>query len=97
MITNLVILAFTIGLLTIPVIIGAIFWARDLQLRMTWWKWTLAAIWYFLLLFFILVDFTFIGEGEAVAGWRGLAFQLVFMIILGAGLVRILFAGRKKV
>lgn len=95
MITNLVLLAFIIGLLTVPVIIGAIVWARDLQLRMTWWKWTLTAIWYILLLFFILVDFTFIGEGEAVAGWRGMPFQLVLMVILGAGLIRVLKAGRE--
>ena len=58
MITNLVILAFIVGLLTVPVVIGAIEWSKYLKLKMTWWKWCLAAIWYVLLLFLIL------------AGWR---------------------------
>ena len=96
MITRLVILAFLVGLLTVPVILGAITWAKDLSLKMNWWKWLLSAIWYFLLLFFILAAFTFIGEGEQQAGWRTLLFELVIMIILGAGLVRIIFSGREK-
>jgi len=95
MITKLVIFAFLIGLLTVPVIIGAIAWAKDLSLKMTWWKWLLTAIWYFLLLFFILAGFTFIGEGEPSAGLKALLFELIIMVILGAGLVRILLTGRK--
>ena len=96
MITKLVIFAFFIGLLTVPVILGAIAWARDLALKMNWWKWLLSAAWYLLLLFFIMAAFTFMGEGEQEAGWRTLLFELVIMIILGAGLVRILFSGREK-
>jgi hypothetical protein len=45
-------------------------------------------------LFFILLDFTFIGEGEPAAGWKGLLFQLLIMLILGVGLSRIIFAKR---
>lgn len=96
MITNLVIFAFFVGLLTVPVIIGARKWACDLGLKMTWWKWTLSGLWYFLLLFFILAGFTFIGEGEAGAGWKTILAGLVIIIIFGAGLVRILLAGRVK-
>jgi len=94
MITKLVIFAFIIGLLTVPVIASAVIWSRDLGIRLNWWKWLLVAIWYFLLLFFILLDFTFIGEGEPAAGWKGLLFQLLVMIILGVGLGRIIFSKR---
>lgn len=97
MISNLVILAFIIGGLTGPVVIGAIAMSKDLKLNMNWWKWLLTALWYVLLLFFILLDFTFIGEGEAGAGWKALAFESVLMLLLGTGLVRILFSGRGKV
>ena len=96
MITNLVMFAFLVGLLTVPVIIGAVLWTKDLRINMNWWKWSLSALWYILFLFFIMVDFTFIGEGEPKAGWKGLLLQLVLMIILGAGLVRILVADRKR-
>jgi hypothetical protein len=94
MITNLVILAFIAGLLTVLVIIGAVIWFEDLKLKMNWWKWTLAGIWYVLLMFFILASFTFMGEGEVAAGWKALAAEAVIMVVLGAGLVRILLAGR---
>ena len=63
MITNLVILAFFVGLLTVPVAIGAIEWSKHLGLKMTWWKWCLLALWYVLFLFLVLAAFTFMGEG----------------------------------
>ncbi len=96
MITNLVILAFIIGLLTVLVIIGAVVWFEDLKLKMNWWKWTLSALWYILLLFFILASFTFMGEGEVAAGWKSLAAEAIIMIVLGVALLRILLAGRDK-
>lgn len=94
MLTTKMILAFVVGIVTVPIILAARAWARDLKLRMNWWKWGLLAVWYFLLIFFIFLDFTFIGEGEVEAGWKLLLFQLVIMIILGAGLGRILWNGR---
>jgi len=97
MISNTVIMFFIVGALTGLVVAGAIVWARDLRLKMKWWKWMLAALWYVLLNFFVLLDFTMIGEGEAAAGWKMLFFQLLFMIILGVGLGRVLLAGREKV
>lgn len=96
MITNLVVLAFIVGLLTVLVIIGAVVWFEDLKLKMTWWKWTLAGLWYVLLMFFILASFTFMGEGEVSAGWKSLAAEAVIMIILGVGLFRVLISGRAK-
>ena len=94
MITKLVIFAFCIGLLTIPIIASAVIWSKDRGISLNWWKWLLVAIWYTLLLFCILLDFTFIGEGEPAAGWKALMFQLLVMIILGAGLARLIFSKR---
>ena len=96
MITNLVLLVFVVGAVTGLVVAGAIAWAKDLGLRMTWWKWLLATLWYILLNFFVFLDFTMIGEGESGAGLKLLFFQGVLMIILFVGLVRLLWAGREK-
>lgn len=96
MITSTVIFAFVIGLLSVFVVWGAIAWARSLGLKMTWWKWLLAALWYLLLQFFIFLDFTMIGEGEAGAGLKMLVFQAVILIILAVGIGRLIWAGRKK-
>ena len=90
MITNLVVFAFIVGLLTGAVVVGAISWAKDLGLDMKWWKWLLSVLWYLLFLFLFFAAFTFIGEGEELAGWKTLGISTVILVILGAGLVRIL-------
>lgn len=95
MITGFVLLSFITGVLTIPVIWGAMVWSRDMGLQMTWWKWLMAVLWYTLLIFFVFMDFTLMGEGETGAGWKLLAFEGVIMIILGVGLARLLMAGRR--
>ena len=94
MITNLVVFAFIVGLLTGAVVVGAITWAKALGLRMSWWRWLLSALWYSLLLFLLFTAFTFMGEGEVTAGWKTIGISLVILVILGAGLVRILMVGR---
>jgi len=93
MISNLVFFAFVTGLLSGAVIIAAIFWAKDLGLHMTWWKWLLSAIWYGLLMFLLFAGFTFIGEGEPAAGWRTLGTSVFVMVVMGAGLIRLLRKG----
>ena len=95
MITNLVVFAFLVGLLTGAVVVGAITWAKALGLKMNWWKWILLALWYVLLLFLLFAGFTFMGEGEVAAGWLTIGIAVVLMVVLGAALVRILLAGRK--
>ena len=94
MITNLVVFAFITGLFSGAVIVGAITWAKELGLKMKWWKWLLAAIWYLLLLFLVFAAFTFIGEGEPIAGWKTLGISVVIMVIVGTGLYRLLIAGK---
>lgn len=94
MITNLVVFAFITGLFSGAVIVGAITWAKELGLKMKWWKWMLTAIWYLLLLFLVFAAFTFIGEGEPIAGWKTLGISVVIMVILGTGLYRLLIAGK---
>jgi hypothetical protein len=96
MITKTVVFAFIAGAAFGLVIPAARAWAKDLGLKMTWWKWLLSGLWYSLLNFFVFLDFTFIGEGETGAGLKLLLFQGVILIILGAGLVRLLWAGRQK-
>jgi hypothetical protein len=90
MITNLVIFAFFVGLFTGAVVVGAVSWAKSLGRKMSWWKWLLSALWYLMLLFLLFASFTFMGEGEPAAGWKTLGISVVLMVILGAGLVRIL-------
>ena len=96
MITKLVIFAFLVGLLSGAVIVGAISWTRSLELKMSWWKWLLSALWYLLLLFVIFASFTLMGEGESTAGWKILGISLVILVVLGAGLVRILLHTRSE-
>ena len=96
MITNTVLFSFAVGALSGLVIAGAVAWAKDLGLKMTWWKWLLVILWYILFNFFVFMDFTLIGEGETGAGLKLLLFQGLIMIILGVGLVRLIWAGRKK-
>jgi hypothetical protein len=96
MITKLVIYAFIIGATFGFIVPSAKAWARDLKLKMNWWKWLLVAIWHITFLFCILLNFTFIGEGEVAAGLKLLAVQMFAMLLLGVGLVRILLAGREK-
>ncbi len=96
MITNFVIFAFIVGLLTGPVVVGALFLSKSLGLKMNWWKWLLSALWYMLLLFLFFAAFTFMGEGEAAAGWKVLGISVVILVILGAGLVRVLLKGRSN-
>jgi len=90
MITNLVLFVFIVGFLSGAVIIAAIFWAKDLGLFMNWWKWLLFAFWYIVLLLLIFAAFTFIGEGEPVAGWRAAGIAVFVMMVLGLGLIRLL-------
>lgn len=95
MFTTSMLLMLIIGLVTVPLVMGAVALAKDLKLKMNWWKWTLTGLWYFLLLFCIYLDFTFMGEGEVSAGWKLLLFEGVILMILGVGLVRLLQQGRK--
>ncbi len=97
MITKLVIFAFITGLLSGGVVVGAITWSKVLGLKLNWWKWLLAGLWYLLLLLLIFAAFTLIGEGESLAGWKTLGIATVVMVILGAGLSRLLLSGRMNI
>lgn len=72
------------GLCYALTIAGAPIWAEDIGVQMTWWKWTLAALWYALLSFSFAGGFTLIGEKESGAGPKFLGFHLVLTILLGA-------------
>ena len=55
---------FSMGILTVLVATSARAWAHDLGLRMSWWKWLLAALWYGWALLTVAVPMTFVGERE---------------------------------
>jgi hypothetical protein len=74
------------GLLYALIAASAKLWVQDLNLSMTWWKWTLAALWYALLSFSFAGAFTLIGENERQAGYRFLVFHLGLTLIAGVGL-----------
>ena len=96
MITNTVLFAFIIGAVSGLVAAGAKAWVRDLGLKMTWWKWLLTILWYLALNFSVLLAFTMMGEGETGAGLKMLLFFGIITFILGVGLARLLWLGRKK-
>jgi hypothetical protein len=97
MITKLVIFAFITGLLSGGVVVGAITWSKALGLNLNWWKWLMAGVWYLLLLVLVFAAFTLIGEGESLAGWKTLGIASVVMVILGAGLSRVLLSRRMNI
>ncbi|MBL7175980.1 MAG: hypothetical protein ISS66_09170 [Desulfobacteraceae bacterium] len=80
------------GLIYALMIAGAPAWAQDLGLKMTWWKWLLAALWYFILSVGLAGGFTLLGEKEPRAGYYSLGLVLIVMIILGVGLWFLLWA-----
>lgn len=72
-------------------------WANDLGLKMNWWKWALAFIWFVFFSMIIAGGFTLIGENEAKAGIYFLGSGVVLNVILGFILWRILkFENSKK-
>ena len=84
------------GALSVLIGISATLWAKDLDLKMNWFKWVLVVLWYLLLLLTVASPFTMIGENEAVAGYRIIPFLLVPTIVLGVGLWRYLKFEPKK-
>jgi hypothetical protein len=71
------------GLIYAVMMAGARYWAQDLGLHMTWWKWLFAFLWYVLVSFAFAGGFTLIGEREPKAGWRHLGFFLGIAVVLG--------------
>ena len=85
-----------LGLVYGLIIVSARIWARDLGLKMTWWKWALATLWYVFLSVGIAAGTTLLGEFEYRAGWYFIGITLTVGVILGVGLWRLLWAGREK-
>ncbi len=74
------------GVLYTIIAISSTYWAKDLNLKMTWWKWTLAIIWFIFLNITIAAAFTLIGENESRAGIYFIGVFGTLSIILGVGL-----------
>jgi hypothetical protein len=84
------------GLLYALIAYSATLWVTDLKLHMTWWKWLLTAFWFAGLSVTIAGGFTLIGENEMLPGIYFLGFFLVFHIIFGAILWRIISNVKEK-
>ncbi len=78
------------GALYVLLGVGAPIWAKDLGLHMTKGKWSLAIVWYLLLLLTVAAPLTALAENEGVAAFRMMMVLVVITAISGAGLARYL-------
>ena len=78
-----------LGMCHLTAIAGAVVWAEDLSIAMTWWKWLLAILWYVLLSLTVAAGFTLVGEREKQAGIRFLGVFLLLLVVIGGGLVMV--------
>ncbi len=69
---------------------GLRLWFSDQGIAMRWWKWALFAAWFMGVYVTIAGGFTLVGENEARAGLYFMGVFGTLLIILGAGLWRIL-------
>lgn len=86
---------FLMGLLFVLVAAGVKAWTDSLGIKMSWWKWLLALLWYGLLNFAVALPMTFVGENETGAALKAFLFLIVITVILGVGLWRLLLSGRR--
>lgn len=86
---------FLMGIVSVLITVGAKQWADAKGLKMSWWKWVLAICWYAGFLFAVAVPMTFIGEGEAAAGFKMSLFSVVPAIILGFAVWRMITTSHK--
>lgn len=84
------------GALQVFVFVGANQWSKQYQLAMNGWKWALVSTWWASFILTIAGAFTLLGENEGMAGWYFLGFVGCIIIILGAGLLRLLIALKPK-
>lgn len=84
------------GLIYALAFAGARIWFDELGLKLNWWKWVLATLWYIILSISVAGSFTLFGENEVQAGFYFLGVFVTISIILGIGLWRILISGRGK-
>ena len=70
--------------------LSMIYWAKDLNLKMTWWKWILSVTWFIFLNITIAGGFTLIGENEMRAGLYFLGVFGTIMIVSGVGLWQVI-------
>ena len=78
------------GILLVLIVFGLKYFAEDRGWVMTWWKWLLTGIWYFIFATSFYAWGTLIGENFAGAGFRTFLAGLFVSVVLGVGLWRVL-------
>lgn len=66
------------------------YWAKDLKIKMNWWKWLLSILWFLLLNISVAGSFTLIGENETRAGIFFLSVSSIILLLLGLGFWRLI-------
>lgn len=87
---------FILGILFLFTLAGAWVWFEDLGLKMNWWKWALAVIWWLMLWATLAAPMTLLAEIEPKGALATLGIMGVGTIVLGVGLWRVLAIGREK-
>jgi hypothetical protein len=87
---------FIMGILTVGVFAGAKIMFEDRGFTMSWWKWTLAGLWWLLLFATLAAPMTLLAEREPKGAWGVLGILGVITFILGVGLWRLLASGKRQ-
>lgn len=85
---------FLMGILFVLVAAGFRTYAKGRSWRISWWKGTLAILWYCLFMLTFYAWGTLIGENEGVAGFRILILGLCLCLVSGVCLWRWIAAKR---
>ncbi len=81
---------FLMGVVFLGVGAGFRAFAADRGWVLTWWKGLLALVWYAIFALTVFAFGTLVGENEAAAGLRFLAFGLFLCLVLGIVLWRLM-------
>lgn len=79
-----------LGAIQVLVFTGANQWAKEYQLGMNWWKWSVVGFWWLSFILTIAGAFTLLGENEGNAGWYVLGFVGTLLVIGGAAILKVL-------
>ena len=86
---------FLMGIVFVLVAAGFRAYAKDRGWVIAWWKVALGIVWYGILMLSFYAWGTLIGEREGDAGMKILLLGLVFCLVTGAGLLKLMAAKKQ--